>query len=333
MTAQQERSPALKPLKTPEEILSELPHAVELAKIEAETSGLTKTPEGKYVLSFLLSARNLLRPILTDTHIHRDLMTQIGGQGYNPQRNIDELGILIANYLNQQTTDIPNMWIRSEEHARWEPVNPAGGLWDDAERFVFLDPVDETGAIPKGKRYQAAGVAIYKKSGELCSLGVVSLVDDGMIFIDTPDHVTAYANTSFDRDGSEPAADRPIRVATLSRRMHALRNTPILKHTGAWIMDSIGGYAVLSLLNNSIDTIIDPIKGNPWYEYVLWGPAAEAVGMTVTDPNGNPIDYTRIVRDVIAKNPDDAYRIPFVMSKTPEIHARVLASLTPNTEK
>ena len=118
-----------------------------------------------------------------------------------------------------------------------------------------------------------------------------------------------------------------MRVATLTRRMYNLRSLPIFTQGGKWDMDCTSGFAVLGLQEGAIDTIIDPIKGNPWYEVAIWASAAKALGYPVTDWDNNPIDISAIVRHVIDIHEDDSYRIPFVISRTPEIHSNVLSLL------
>ncbi len=126
-----------------------------------------------------------------------------------------------------------------------------------------------------------------------------------------------------------PSEPDPIRVGTLTRRMHALRELPLFTRGAEWGMDCASGYAVLGLLEGKIDTVIDPVKGNPWYEVAIWGSVAQALDMPMTDVNGNPVDMAAIMRHVITKHEDDSYRIPFIISRTPAIHEKVLRLISP----
>lgn len=327
MSTTPERQPRLKEAKSYNEILNDVPQSVAFARMEAENSGMADTPESKFVLTYLFAARNLLRPVLSQEHIHRDLLQPIGGHGYNPQRNIDEIGQAIANEISTHTTDMNNYWIRTEENAVWKPGSAREQAFDTADRFIFIDPMDETNAIAEGKRYQTTGIAVYTRSGDLLTLGVISLVDDGIIFF--PTNEDDNGTYMFPSDSVRPYASpdhEKIRFATLKRRMHMLKDLPIVQH-GVWAMDSIGGFAVCAMASGSVDVILDQTKGNPWFEYILWGPAAEKAGFIVSDPDGKPIDTAAIVRRAIEKNPDDSFRIPFVISRNEAIHRNALSLL------
>jgi len=306
------------------DVMLRIPDAISFADTEAEASGIAKSPEGKFVLTYLLATRNVLKPVLSDLHaVNPELLQPLGGREYNPERTIDMVGISVAHTLAENSTNLHNTWIRTEEQARWRPVKPAEDSWEHAERFIFVDPLDETSAIPKGNRVQSTGLAVYDRNGTLLTMGVMSLVDDAMMFID---HTR----------GSQPerpvrqaeAMPDPIRIATLTRRMYKMRDLPLFTSGEAVLAaESIGGYVVLSMMQEKIDAMIDPVKGNPWYEYIIWGPAAEALGFVVTDAEGKPIDRAEIVRRGIEKNPGDNYRVPFVISRTPEIHKKILTLL------
>ena len=317
-----------------EGIVRRIPDAVEMAKMEAKSSRLAHTPEGEYALTYLLAARNLMRPVLNDMRaIGSDLLTPTGGWEYNPQRMIDEIGTSIALHIARQTTNIPNLWMRVEEHAKWTPTRPNEGMWEECNRFAIIDPLDMTASIPRGDRVQTTGIAIYDRQGAVQAVGIMSLVDDGMLFMDEIDGKESNVTKGAGADKKlEEAA--PLRVATLTRRMHALRDLPLFtSQHGVWVQDCVSGYALLSLLNKTVDTIVDPVKGNPWYEFLIWGAAAKAAGVPISDPSGKPIDISGIARFAIQKNPDENYRIQFVISKTPEIHQRVLSLLKPPTGK
>ncbi len=334
MTALRERLsgiPTLPDIKSApiRDILTRLPSIVEQSRTQVEQSNIAKTPEGAFALSYLVSVRNVLKPAFDDiTNIPQELLQIVGGNTYNPECMIDVIGDDIATLLANQIKNLPHLWIRTEEGAAWE--NPKG---DDTELsqgryFAVIDPLDETGAISKGKRFQTSAIAIYSREGTLLTLGIVSLVDEKIMFFEHPDTVISPSTPSHTPDHND--ASQPIRIATMTRRMHALRDLPLFQKEGAWSMDTIGGYGLLAMNQGEIDAMIDPVKGNPWFEYLLWGPAAEKMGFTVTDPEGNPIDAKAIMKTALEKNPDNSYRIPFVTSRTPEIQSRILSLLKPS---
>jgi len=331
MTARAERQPALREPKSFTSILAEIPDAISFAKLETETSDMAKTPEGKFVLTYLLAARTVLRPTLAESHVHNDLLKQTGGYDYNPTRNIDEVGTSIAATLAKEAKDIPNMWMHTEECADWMPTRSENGFWEDAETFAVVDPMDMTSSIPRGKRVQTTGVAIYSRDGSLRTVGIMSLVDEQFVFIENVDGVTSVHSNKTDKREDRSINDRPIRYAAKVRRMFDMKDTPLTSKKNVWSMDCDSGYATLGLHNEKIDTAVDHIKGNPWYEVVIWLRAAQALDMTVSDKDGNPIDLSAVMRRVIKRHEGDTYRVPFVMSRTPEIHKRVLSQLQPNT--
>ncbi|MEK7073828.1 MAG: hypothetical protein AAB960_00690, partial [Patescibacteria group bacterium] len=109
MTMAVERSIGIRPPEPMkyEGVLKRIPDAVNFAKIEAETTGLAKTPEGKFALTYLLANRNLLQPILSNlSSVSPDLLQPVGGPSYNPERSIDDIGTAVALYISQQTEEI-----------------------------------------------------------------------------------------------------------------------------------------------------------------------------------------------------------------------------------
>lgn len=308
------------------DIVNSIPEAINFAKIEAESMNIAHTPEGKFVLTYLLASRNILNPVLADlTAVPEEFLTQIGGLEYNPERTIDAVGALVASRMFNESNALPPAVLRTEESGEW--VNPRGQMTtlEEAQRYILIDPLDETSAIPKGNRFQTTAIGIFNRDGSLRSIGIISLVDDGFMFFERNGEPSVHAHPEMQKKQSDDEQSRPIRVATLTRRMYPLRSRPLFSSgEGEWSIDSIGGYTVLAMNKGEIDSIIDPLKGNPWHEFALWGPAAEALGFTVTDPDGKPIDTPKILRHAIEHNPPSAYRIPFVMSRTPEINEKVV---------
>ncbi len=326
-----ERSIGIRPKSMNYEgVLKRIPEAVSFAKIEAETTGLAQTPEGKFALTYLLANRNLLQPILSDlSSVAPDLLQPIGGPSYNPERSIDDIGSAVALCISQQTEEIPNFFMRTEESARWESIGAPGQLVEEGERFAIIDPLDMTHGIVTGNRVQTTGIAIYNKQGDLHCVGIISLVDDNFLFIENDKgklHVYPYAHA--DRASDAQSDTKTIRMATLTRRMQYFQNVPFLLNGGVWTMDAgISGYPILALQNNTLDTVIDHVKGSAWYELVIWARAAQALGFPVSDKDGNPINIPAIIRHVINRHEGDNYRIPVIISRTPEIHQNVLSLL------
>lgn len=331
MTLAVERSFGIRPEPLNYEgVLKRIPEAISFAKIEAETTGLAQTPEGKFALTYLLANRNLLQPILADlASVSPDLLQPIGGQSYNPERSIDNIGSAVALFLSQKTEEIPHFFMRTEESVGWEALGENERLPQDGERFAIIDPLDMTSSITKGDRVQSTGIAIYDREGTLKTVGIVSFVDDRFIFIENQgDHMMLYPPRK-DRLTRQNETGEPLKVATLMRRMYNLRDLPLFTQGATWNMNCASGFAVLGIHQGIIDTIIDPVKGNPWYEVAIWGAAAQSLGYPMSDRNGNPIDISAAIRRVIQKHEGDTYRIPFIISRTPEIHERVLSLLAP----
>ncbi len=338
MTATAERIRTTSPtpeLRSFEGIMAHVPDAVGMAKMEAESSRLATTPEGTFALTYLLATRNLLRPVLSADLAAQttDLFTPVGGQEYNPERNIDAVGTAIALVLAKQTNDIPHFWMRTEESARWESIGYNGSAVEDGENFAVIDPLDMTSSIAKKYRVQTTGIAIYDKKGEIKTVGIMSLVDDDFLFIERVNNEYRVFPPVPEQQKYAQGDHEPLRIAAKTRRMYTLKDLPLMTQGNLWSMDCDSGYAVLGVHRGTIDTIVDHVKGNPWYEVVIWIRAAQILGYTVSDPNGNPIDISHVIRRVIRKHEGDNYRIPFIVSRTPEIHAKVLDLLKPTPQK
>lgn len=319
-----------KSVQTYHDIVAHIPDAIREAQKEAEITEITHSPEGKFALTYLLAAQSLLTPALNDmTIVNADLLEPTGGPEYNPHRSIDAIGTTIAHRLSEQTTDIPKFWIHSEESAQWEPTRPSIDRSQRGERFAVIDPLDMTHAITKGDRIQTTGIAIFNKNGDMIAAGLASLVDDGIILVEHTDHDHIYTNVNNATPAYSQEHTQALRVATLTRRMYDLRNLPLFTQEGAanWTLDCASGFAVLELLRGNVDTIVDPIKGNPWYEVAIWSSIAQKLGMQVTDWDNTPLDIPSMMHRVIERHEDDNYRIPFVISRTPEIHKKVIGLL------
>lgn len=327
----------LQPVMSPERttfegIIRQIPDAIQMAKLEAESSQMATTPEGKFAATYLLAARNLLKPVLSDLQtIGPDFLLPIGGAEYNPERSIDEIGTIIAEQLAAQTHDIPDLWIRSEESARWQNTGEDGQSVQDGNRFAIIDPLDMTSSIQKKDRVQTTGIAVYDREGTIKSVGIASLVDQGFVFLENDNGVIRQF-PAHNEHTAEPAPS-PLRVATLTRRMHQIRQLPLFTEGHAiWSLDCTSGFSILKLLEGQIDTVLDPFKGNPWYETVIWVQAAQQLGLTVSDKNGNPVDLSAAVRRMIQRHEGDSFRIPFVVSRNPAIHKQALSLLRPQEE-
>ena len=308
------------------DILSRVPETVDFAQTEAREMKIATTPEGKFALTYLLSARDLLKPALEDlTNISPDLLVPRGGSQHNPERNIDKVGTNIALEVMERTKDFPHTWMRTEESADWENISRDDAGPHEGIRFIIVDPLDMTSAIPRLNRVQTTGIAIYDKAGTLQSLGIMSLVNSDMVFIENREgNLSVYPAPI---PGKDTDSQGLLRVAAKIRRMHSLNNLPLFQSGAKWAMDCDSGFATLGLLNNTVDTVVDHEKGSVWYEVAIWGRAAQALGFPVSDKEGNTLDIEQDVKKMIQKHEGDTFRIPFVMSRTPAIHARVLELL------
>ncbi len=310
--------------------MARVPETVAFAQTEQRDIDIAATPEGRFVLTYLLASRDLLKPALRDlTNISPDLLVAKGGRPHNPERNIDAVGTEIAHELIRTGETMPNAWMRTEESTDWQPLGSGQSKPDQGERFIVLDPMDMTSAIPRLNRVQTTGIAVYGRDGDLRSLGIMSLVDDDFLFVeaDGTGGLRVYPPA---RVIPESAPENPLRVAAKVRRINGLKQLPLLTEGGIWVMDCDSGYATLGLRRGTVDTVIDHVRGSVWYEVVLWVRAAQALGLPVSDANGNPIDITDVMKKMIARHEGDTYRVPFVMSRTPQIHERVLRELRPH---
>lgn len=331
MAAQAETAPKPAPQEahTFESLLARVPEAVRSAQSEAAISHEAQTPEGAYTLSYLLAARNIFRPALRDlTHIDTDLLQPVGGPEYNPQRAIDLIGGMIAHHLTDKAAELPNFWLRIEESATWQRMSGSAPSVQEGERFAVIDPLDMTSSIPKNHRAQTTGVALYDRTGVLLSAGIVSLVDDGFVFLEKRGDGYHVFPESLRAQQNNQTLSKPLKIATLTRRMHTLKDTPLLAGShGQWTLDCTSGYAVLALLQGHIDAVVDPFKGNPWYENVIWYAVAQALGYPVTDKDGAPIDFSRAMQSATQQETGGDQRIPSVVSRSPQVQARVLELL------
>lgn len=311
-------------------ILRLLPDAVNFARIETESIRMAQTAEGKFALSYLFANRNLLKPVLSDfTSISPDLLQPVGGASHNPERRIDSIGSAVARVLSQESERIPGLFMRTEESADWESLSTIDTPLHNGERFAVIDPLDMTSSITRGDRVQTTGIALYDRQGEIKALGIMSLVDDGFIFIENVDG--KFVTYSTPEPDSERLENEPLRVAAKIRRMYTLKDSPLMRGN-TWSMNCDSGFATLTLQEGKIDTIVDHVKGSLWYEVVIWARALQILGFPVTDKDGNPIDFAAAMRRVIEKHEGDTYRIPFVISRTPEIHEKVLSLLQKPSE-
>lgn len=312
-----------------ESIAARIPDAVRMAKLEVNASGMATTPEGKFAATYLLATRGLLHPVLDDLQmIGPDFLLPIGGAEYNPERSIDEIGSMVAQTLIEQTGDIPNFWMRTEESAKWDTASTNAEPLENGQRFAVIDPLDMTSSIQKKDRVQTSGIALFDKDGNTLAVGITSLVDDGFVFVENRNGKPHIYPENYLTPHHHTPDQHPLRIATLTRRMHHLRQLPLFtEHHAMWAMDCTSGFSVLGLLRGDIDTVIDAFKGNPWYEVVIWVNAAQQLGFPVSDKDGNPIDINAAVRRMISRHEGDGFRIPFVISRTQDIHDTVLPLL------
>ena len=220
-----------------------------------------------------------------------------------------------------------------EEEKRWLKFNSE---IPGVSVSIAVDPLDETGPMRIGLRVQTTAATIANYGGEFVAGTITSLVDDEMILIENEDvHLIRFYESLKNPDGGSPLVQLEIgspevrdigdaRIATLPRRMQELqRRFPIFANRE--YLPTFGGHGLLAMIRGDIDVMLDPLKGQPWYEAVHWGPMAERVGFSVSDPEGERIDFQNILLNAIQGK--ELGRVKIVISTHQELHNQVLQSL------
>lgn len=324
------------PLET---IRNEYDPAIRDAWTHVQESGETHTTEGELVAVYLLSAASILRKRIADTDsLLRDgLLQNTGGEAYNPHRAIDAInGELVDRILAQ--SDLTTVLLHIEERDQWERVK-----WQDNSeqaipphaRVIMVDPIDGTSELLIGEACQTTGIVIYDGQGNFLAGGVISLTDDRVLLVEatqteqTPEKTIVYrASQEYVMPKTKEVDVAKLRVGTIIRRMPELSQTPLFQKRLEPEHPNLGGSAVLRLISGEVDTLIDPYKGQPWYEAAVWGTLAQACkpyGIIVTGPTGEPIDFWEIIKANILEGKAD--RIPMVTSTSQAIHDAVLGNI------
>lgn len=302
-------------------------------------SGIAQTEWGKIALWYALSLAQILRPDLRrpTSLTHSGVLEETGGPRHNPTRAIDTVGGNLMRQIMAQVRQPALVYI--EEQRRWIAFHREV---PGEEVRITVDPLDETGPIKVGLRVQTAAATITDQDGEFLSAAVTSLVDEELVLIED----NQLYHLSFNEQalsGGMPVLQRlpqtprerrdlqKARIATLPRRMELLQGTPLFAGRFAPDLPTFGGYALLAMIRGDIDIMLDPFKGQPWYEAVHWGNMAERAGFIVSHPDGARIDFPGILRTAIRGQ--DPGRVRMVITTHQELHDQVLPALHLNLQE
>lgn len=287
----------------------------------ADRSGLAKTDEGRSVLKFCFATALLLRPILRDPVERASLHVEMaGGDSYNPHFQID----LLPGKLAEST------WRHTPFHRRTTLYLEERGFMalgkKRDKRYVIADPIDGTSSIGIGLRDQTSGAVVCNQQGEFMAGGIASLVENTVLFVEAfqnPMLLNFDENRGTVSKFSVPPAPMhmPLRYQTLTRRLEIMPREFVDLHRYP-SLPTIGGWAVMQLALGTQDCIID-LKGQPMKEAANWYNIAREFGYPVTYPDGKPIDLPPLVLASVRKHNMDK-RVPAVISRTAEIHRRVV---------
>lgn len=324
----------LQPLETltPEAVASLCPPALEQAAVLAEQSKLVQTPAGKLCLTYVLAATTVLRRLVNHPDITTSPLYQsAGGESYNPHLTIDAIGGGLIDVLVPLQSQTINLYV--EERNNWQRSPATGADWS-----VVVDPLDETNAMSDHLRVQSTAITVADRDGRLLAGGVGSLVDPWILLTEGEQHQLVFYKEvnaqhakadlwGFPLALPEPRKDQQLRLATLPRRVAQLRQSGLLAPNEDPKLMTFGGYGLLALLKGEIDAMLDPGKGQLWYEAYLWGQMAQEVGLPVSTPDGNPLDFAAILaRSQAGVTP----RVPLIISAKAEVHRQLIAKLQEN---
>ncbi len=321
----------LQPLEalTPEAVASLCPPALEQAAVLAEQSKLVQTPAGELCFTYVLAATTVLRRLVNHPDIATSSLCQsAGGESYNPHLTIDAIGAALIDVLVPLQSQTINLYV--EERKSWQKSPAPGADWS-----VVVDPLDETKAIPDHLRVQSTAITVAGSDGRLLAGGVGSLVDPWILFSESGQHHLVFYKEvnaqhakadlwDFPLALPEPRKDQQLRLATLPRRVAQLRQSGLLAPNEDPKLMTFGGYGLLALIKGEIDAMLDPGKGQLWYEAYLWGQMAQEVGLPVSAPDGNLLNFAAILeRSQAGVTP----RVPLVISASGEVHRQIIARL------
>lgn len=288
----------------------------------AEQSGLADTPEGKSILKFALAGATLLRRLLRDPEMIAELLDIVpGGDPTNPHYVLDLLPGAVAQRIWQGTPFADKTLMFLEEHG-FVALGRRRKI-----RYVIADPLDESSLVETGLRVQTSGAVICNERGECLAGAITSLVDNTILFV-TKDHPPRLLNFDesrgrlheFQAEGTSNRTNR-LRYQTLPRRIDIMPKKFVDIYNYPSI-PTMGGYAVLMLALGKQDFALDHI-GQEVYEAAIWYTIAQACGFPVTSLDGKPIDMPAHIRYAMRRR-DMSQRIPAVISRTSEIHRRVI---------
>lgn len=317
-------------------------HAIANAEALAEQDGMTQTRAGNLCLTYCLASASVLRPVLADARLHESpLLMEIGGPRENRSLAIDKISTdLVRQILRNPQYPFQSVDIYIEEVGEWASYRSVESSMTQVLPWLMLvDPLDETSAIGKGLKVQSTGIMVANNNGSILAGGIASLVDNTVLIVERRD-LKARINFSDRENFLQPlplrvATERlegtPLRVATLARRIEGLSQTPLFQKKPYVELPTFGGYAVLALLHGTADALIDPVRGQPWHEACIWGPIAELAGLVVTDPQGKPIDFARIMQ--ISRTSAVMNKVPLVISANRAIHREVLSELSQSPQE
>ncbi|OGY18489.1 MAG: hypothetical protein A2900_03490 [Candidatus Chisholmbacteria bacterium RIFCSPLOWO2_01_FULL_50_28] len=306
--------------------------AVEATWPIVHESGIAKTEWGKAGLWYAVTQATLLRSALRRPTLLRQsgVLEKTGGPSYNPAREIDAVGNKVIHSIMRRI-QVPAL-VYIEEEERWLSFNSE---MPGIPVTIAVDPLDETGPIRIGLRVQTAAVTIANQRGEFVAGTIASLVDDEICLIeDNEAHLLSFYESSPEFAQRSPLQELVInpppfrdiekaRIATLPRRMDQLRRIPAFQNLD-WL-PTFGGYGLLGVIRGDIDVMLDPLKGQPWYEAVEWGSMAEKAGLIVSDAEGNSIDFQNIM--LRAMHGEKLERVKIVISRDQHLHDQILSGL------
>jgi len=308
------------------------------AKDLVKETNFAWTPAGRFCLQYVLAQAAVVRPILRSPSrlLASSLSLECGGEAYNPHRRIDSVGGWLVRRMVRKRSASIDLHV---EEAGWEVFHTNG----QEPLKVMVDPIDGTNGLINGNKDQATGIAIADTNNRFLAGAVASLVDNDLVLIENGSaKILEFDEQNFELSGRllasrEQRSIDQARFATLGRRMRLLRETELFEDRSCPDLLILGGYGLLCVLRGQIDVMLDPFKGQPWREAILWGWMAQESGLVVTDEKGEPIDFSQVLRDAhqrfVHRQEDELSRIKMVISTHQELHDQVLERLRPRIKE
>lgn len=312
--------------------------ALQEAERLVQETNLAETPEGRFGLQYVLAQVAVVRPILRSPSqlLASSLSRECGGEAYNPHRRIDELGGWLVRRMVGRNAIPIHLYI---EETGWEAHHTNGR----ESLRVIVDSIDGTNGLVDGNKEQATGIVIAGPDDGFRAGAIASLVDTELALIEGG----SAKILNFDSQKDElsgpllpPRKQRDVkqaRFAVLGRRMELLQTTKLFKERPCPNLLTFGGYGLLCVLRGQEDGLLDPFKGQPWREAVLWGWMAQEAGLVVTDEKGRPIDFSQVLRRAHQRfmlgQEEELFRVKMVITTHQELHNQVLKGLRPRVEE